>query len=92
MKKVVGFAVGTLLTIATSAAWAAGNVAPKPVGAEPIEEIVITAKRLPPEVIEEIFITAKRPAKIEYVRTPPVMAVELQRLEFAFAAPPLVRL
>jgi len=89
----MGLALGTLLSLGTmSAASAASNVAPKPVGGEVIEEIVVTAKRLAPEAIYEVVITAKRPAKIDNSRTPPVMPIEAPRLEFAVAAPPVVRI
>jgi hypothetical protein len=93
VKKLQGLAFGTLVMLgATSTAWAAGNVAPQPASDAAIEEIVITAKRLPPEAIEEIVITAKRPAKTDQPRTPPVMAIEMPSLEFAVTAPPVVRL
>ena len=93
MKKLQGLALGTLLTLgATSTVWAAGNVVPKPVGEGAIEEIVITAKRPVAEAIEEIVVTAKRPGKAAAARTPPAMPIEMPRLEFAVAAPPVVRL
>lgn len=93
MKILVGLTVGTLLSLGTmSAASAASNIVPKPVGDEVIEEIIVTAKRLPREAIEEIVITAKRLGKAVPARTPPAMPIELSRLEFAVAAPPTVRL
>jgi hypothetical protein len=92
VNKLQGLVLGTLLMLgATSTAWAAGNVAPRPAAYD--EEIIITAKRVPPpEVIEEIVITAKRPARAKPVRIAPVMAIEMPSLEFAVAAPPVVRL
>ena len=93
MRTLVGLVLGTLLSLGTmSVASAASNVVPKLGGDEVIEEIVITAKRLPPEAIEEIVITARRPGKVDQARTPPVMAIEMPSLEFAFAAPPTIRL
>jgi hypothetical protein len=109
VKKLQGLALGTLLMLgATSTAWAAGNGARAPVAHEAIEEIIITAKRvpppevmeeiiitakrLPPEPIEEIVITAKRTAITDQARTPPVMAIELPSMEFAVAAPSVVKL
>jgi hypothetical protein len=91
----MGLVVGTVLSLgAVSAASAASNMAPPRPANEVIEEIIITAKRVPPpEVIEEIVITAKRPAPAaSAVRTPPVMPIVMPRLEFAVAAPPVVRL
>ena len=89
----VGFVLGTLLSLGTmSAASAASNVVPKLGGDEVIEEIIVTAKRLPREAIEEIVITAKRLGKADAARTPPAMPIYMPRLEFAVAAPPTVRL
>ena len=93
MRKLVGLAMGALLSLGTmNAASAGSNVVPKPVGDEVIEEIIVTAKRMPLEAIEEIVITAKRLGKVERARTPPAMPLESPRLEFAVAAPPVVRL
>jgi hypothetical protein len=93
VKILVGLAVGTLLSLGMmSAASAASNIVAKPVGDEVIEEIIVTAKRLPREAIQEIVITAKRLGKAVPARTPPAMPIELPRLEFAVAAPPTVRL
>lgn len=91
MKKLVGFALGTLVSLgAASSAWAAGNVASIRGGDQAIEVIVVTAKRPAPQAIEEIVVTAKRPsARVE--RIPPAMPIEMPRLEFAVAAPPVVR-
>lgn len=87
----VGLAA-VLLMSATGSAWAEGIVAPKPVAAEKIEVIVVTAKRPPAEIIDEIVVVGKRPGRDAVVRTPPVMPIELPQLEFAIAAPPVVRL
>ena len=92
MKRLVGLGLGALLSLGTmSAAWGASNVSPRAVVQPAIEEIVVTAKRLS-EPIEEIVVTAKRPGKTAEARTPPVMPIEMPRLEFAVAAPPVVRL
>lgn len=93
MKTFVGLALGTLLSLAAmSAASAASDVAPKPVGEPAIEVIVVTAKRTAPEAIDQIVVTAKRPGKGDQARTPPAMPIEIPRLEFVVAAPPVVRL
>jgi len=92
VKTLMGLGLGALLSLSTvSAAWGASNVAPQAAEQPAIEEIIVTAKRLS-EPIEEIVITAKRPGRVAQVRTPPVMPIEMPRLEFAVAAPPLVRL
>jgi len=91
VKKLVGFALGTLVSLgAASSAWAAGNVAPMR-GDQAVEVIVVTAKRTAPEAIEEIVVTAKRPSPRVEARVPPAMPIEMPRLEFAVAAPPVVR-
>jgi hypothetical protein len=88
----MGLGLGALLSLGTvSAAWGASNVAPQAAAQQAIEEIIVTAKRLS-EPIEEIVITAKHPAKAVEARTPPVMPIEMPRLEFAVAAPPVIRL
>ena len=93
MKKLVGFALGTLALFgAASSAWAAGNVAAERGGAQAVEVIVVTAKRFPPELIDVVVVTPKRPDAPVVVRTPPVMPIEMPRLEFAVAEPPVVRL
>ena len=92
MKKLVGFALGTLVTLsAAGSAWAAGNVAPQRGGDQAIEVIVVTAKRPVPGAIEEIVVTPKRPSMRVAARIPPAMPIEKPRLEFAVAAPPVVR-
>jgi hypothetical protein len=56
-----------------------------------IEVIVVTAKRPGAQPIDEVIVTAKRPAKA-VPRTPPVMAVEMPKLEIAVAQPSVIRL
>jgi hypothetical protein len=93
VKKLTGFALATLALIgATSSAWAAGDVAPERGGAHAVEVIVVTAKRLPPELIDVVVVTPKRPGAPVVVRTPPAMPIEMPRVEFAVADPPVVRL
>jgi hypothetical protein len=94
VKTSFGFAVGALLSLGsiTSAAASATNVVAP---AQDIEVIVVTAKRPAPLVaaspIEEIVVTAKRPAK-PAERTPPVMAIEMPKIELAVAEPLVIRL
>ena len=93
MKKLTGFALGTFVFLgAASSAWAAGNVAAERAGALEVEVIVVTAKRLPPESIDVVVVTPKRPSLPVVVRTPPAMPIEMPRLEFAVAEPPVVQL
>jgi hypothetical protein len=94
----VGFVLGTLLSLATvaSAAAAAPNVAPAQVLPAGIEVIVVTAKRpaalsVDGAPIEEIIVTAKR-ASAPADRTPPAMPIAMPILEFAIAKPPVIRL
>ena len=100
MKILLGFALGALWSLGTitSVSAAAPNVAaPAQVPDAGIEVIVVTAKRPAAQPIEaaqpidEFIVTAKRPAKAAD-RTPPAMAIEMPKLEFAVAAPPVVRL
>ena len=101
MKKLVGFALGTVLsfgTITSAAAAGAANVAAAaavpPAG---IEVIVVTAKRpvvQPVAVarpIDEFIVVAKR-AVTTTSRTPPVMAIEMPKLELAVAEPLVIGL
>jgi hypothetical protein len=74
-----------------SSAWAAGNGVAPPAN-EPIEEIVVKAKRPAPEAMDEIVIVAKRLPKTDAARTPPAMPIDAPRLEFSIASPPVVRL
>ena len=93
MKKLMGFAVGTLALLgAASSAWAAGNVAAERGVDQTVEVIVVKAKRLPPEPIDVVVVTPKRPSVRVDARIPPAMPIEMPRLEFAVAEPPVVRL
>ena len=100
VKTLIGFALGTFLSFgAVLSAAAAGThvAAPAPLPPAGIEVIVVTAKR--PAVqpvdaaqpIEEFIVTAKRVAHSPQ-RTPPVMAIEIPKFEFAVAEPLLIRL
>ena len=92
MKKLTGFALGTVALLgATSSAWAAGNVAAERGGAQAVEVIVVTAKRLPPALIDVVVVTPKRPSVRVDARIPPAMPIEMPRLEFA-VADPVIRL
>jgi hypothetical protein len=93
VKKLTGFALGTLALLgATSSVWAAGNVAAERGVDQVVEVIVVAAKRLPPEVIDVVVVTPKRPGAPIVVRTPPAMPIEMPRVEFAVSEPPVVRL
>ena len=101
MKTLIGFALGTLLSIgAVTSASAAGTSVAAPVQLPDagIEVIVVTAKRpaLQPaaanEPIEEIVVTAKRPVKTNAERTPPAMPIVMPKLELAFSEQPVIRL
>ena len=95
MKKLLGFALGTLMSVgaasSASSAWAAGNFPAQRGSDQAIEVIIVTAKR-PPAPIDVIIVTAKRPVLRVEARTAPAMPIEMPRLEFAVAAPPAVRL
>ena len=88
----VGFAVGTLALLGASSAWAAGNVAAPRGADQPVEVIVVKAKRLRPEPIDVVVVTVKRPSLPVDARVPPAMPIEMPRLEFAVVEPPVVRL
>jgi hypothetical protein len=89
----MGFAVVSLVSLGfASSAWAAGNVPAARGSDEAVEVIVVKAKRLPPETIDVVVVTAKRPAARVEARTPPAMPIDMPRLEFAVAAPPVVKL
>ena len=99
MRTSIGFALGTLLSlgIAMSASAEGARVAApaKATALADVEVIVVTAKRPALQAaVEEIIVTAKRPspstATVE--RTPPVMAIELPKLEFELADRPVFRL
>jgi hypothetical protein len=102
VRTLLGFALGTLLSLGTvTSAGAAGTnvAAPVQVPDAGIEVIVVTAKRLPvPSVavavaqpIDEFIVIAKRAAAAPE-RTPPVMAIEMPKVEFAVARPAVIRL
>jgi len=89
VKKLLGLAVGTLLSLGTvtSASAAGTNVAATAqVPDAGIEVIVVTAKRPAAQPIDEFIVTAKRATKAVR-RTPPAMPVEMPKLELAVARP-----
>ena len=101
MKTLIGFALGTLLSIgAVTSASAAGTsvAAPAQRPDAGIEVIVVTAKRpagqpaSANEPIEEIVVTAKRPTKANPERTPPAIPLVMPKLELALAEQPVFRL
>ena len=101
MKTLIGFALGTLLSLgAVTSASAAGTrvAAPALLPDAGIEVIVVTAKRPASqpasanEPIEEIVVTAKRPTKTSLERTPPAMPIVMPKLELAVAEQPVFRL
>jgi len=100
VKTLVGFALGTFLSLGTAtSAVAAGThvAAPAQVPNTGIEVIVVTAKRPVVQPVDaaqpiyEFIVTAKRATKTSN-RTPPVMTIEMPRLEFAVAEPAVIRL
>ena len=101
MKTLIGFALGTLLSIgAVTSASAEGTraAAPALMPDAGIEVIVVTAKRpaeqsaAANEPIEEIVVTAKRPTKTNLKRTPPAMPIVMPKPELAVAEQPVFRL
>jgi hypothetical protein len=92
----IGFALGTLFSLIVMSANAAGTsvAAPAKIAAQAdVEVIVVTAKRPAVDAtIEEIVVTAKRPSTVTAERTPPVMAIELPKLDLAISDPPVFRL
>jgi len=92
----IGFALGTLFSLIVMSANAAGTsvAAPAKMAAQAdVEVIVVTAKRPAVDAtIEEIVVTAKRPSTVTAERTPPVMAIELPKLDLAISDPPVFRL
>jgi hypothetical protein len=101
VKRLIGFALGTLLSLGavTSASAAGTNIAaPAHVTDDGVEVIVVTAKRPAAQpiaaasAIYEVVVTAKRAAKAEADRTPPAMAIEMPKLELARAEAPVFRL
>jgi hypothetical protein len=99
VKTLIGFALGTLLSLGTvtSASATGTNVAASArLPDDGVEVIVVTAKRpaaqpVADEPIEEIIVTAKRPTKARTDRTPPAMPIVLPKLELA-AEPLVIRL
>jgi hypothetical protein len=99
VKKLIGIALGTLLSLGTvTAAFASGTSVAAPVTFpnDGIETIVVTAKRpavqpAADEAVEVIVVTAKRPTQSEAERTPPAMPIVMPKLEFA-AEPLVIRL
>ena len=99
MKTLIGFALGSILSLGTvTAAFASGTSVAAPVSYpnDGIETIVVTAKRpaaqpVADEPVEVIVVTAKRPTKSEAERTPPAMPIVLPKLELA-AEPLVIRL
>ena len=94
MKTLVGFALGTLLSLGTvTSAFAAGTnvAAPALMPDAGIEVIVVTAKRPAAQPIDEFIVTGKRAAKA-VGRTPPAMPIEMPKLDLAVAAPSVIRL
>ena len=96
MRISIGFALGTLFSLIVMSANAAGTsvAAPAKIAAQAdVEVIVVTAKRPAVDaMIEEIVVTAKRPSTVTAERTPPVMAIELPKLDLAISDPPVFRL
>ena len=96
MRISIGFALGTLFSLIVMSANAAGTsvAAPAKIAAQAdVEVIVVTAKRPAVDAtIEEIVVTANRPSTVTAERTPPVMAIELPKLDLAISDPPVFRL
>ena len=94
MRISIGFAL-TLFSLIVMSANAAGTsvAAPAKIAAQAdVEVIVVTAKRPAVDAtIEEIVVTAKRPSTVTAERTPPVMAIELPKLDLAISDPPVFR-
>ena len=100
MRRLFGFALGALLSLGTVTSAAAGGMnvaAPVQIPDAGIEVIVVTAKRLPilpvaaAQPIDEFIVTAKRVTAAPD-RTPPAMAIEMPKVEFAVAKPAVIRL
>ena len=98
VKTLIGFALGSILSLGTvTAAFASGTniAAPMSFPDDGVEVIVVTAKRpaVQPvaEPIEVIVVTAKRPTKANTDRTPPAMPIVMPKLELA-AEPLVIRL
>jgi hypothetical protein len=102
VKTLLGFGLGTLLSLGAVACAAADGTnvaAPAQVPEVGIEVIVVTAKRLAAPLadadaalpIDEFIVTAKRVVNAPD-RTPPVLTIEMPTLEFAVAEPLVIRL
>ena len=90
VKTLIGFALGTLLSLGTvTAAFASGTSVAARVSFpdDGVETIVVTAKRpaqpVADEPVEVIVVTAKRPTPSVAERTPPAMPIVLPKLELA---------
>jgi hypothetical protein len=94
VKTLIGFALGSLLSLGTMSALASGTNATASARAldDGVEVIVVTAKRpaVQPvaEPVEVIVVTAKRPnananAEANVDRTPPAMPIVTPKLELA---------
>jgi len=97
VKTLIGFALGSILSLGTAtAALASGTsvVAPVSLPDDGVEVIVVTAKRPVLQVnepVEVIVVTAKRPTPTTADRTPPAMPIVMPKLELA-AEPLVIRL
>ena len=100
MKTLVGFALGAFVSLGTvTSAFAAGTSvgAPAQVPDAGIEVIVVTAKRpvvqpvATAQPIYEFIVTGKRATKAAD-RTPPVMPIEMPKVDLAAVEPRVIRL
>ena len=98
MKTLIGFALGSLLSLGTmTSALASGTsvAGPASYADDGVEVIVVTAKRAAQPVaddgVEVIVVTAKRPTPSNAERTPPAMPIMMPKLELA-AEPLVIRL
>ena len=98
MKTLIGFALGSLLSLGTvTSAVASGPnfAAPARFTDDGVEVIVVTAKRPAAQPvadpIEVIVVTARRPTRSTAERTPPAMPIVTPKLEVA-AEPLVIRL
>ena len=98
MKTLIGFTLGSLLSLGTmTSALASGTSVAEPASYadDGVEVIVVTAKRPAQPVaddgVEVIVVTAKRPTPSNAERTPPAMPIMMPKLELA-AEPLVIRL
>ena len=99
VKTLIGFALGSILSLGTvTAAFASGTNVAAPVSFpdDGVEVIVVTAKRpaaqpVVDDAVEVIVVTAKRPTRSNAERTPPAMPSVMPKLELA-AQPLVIRL